>query len=197
MAKRRKKNAGGHRHRRARARSRNPRRIYVARKSHRNRRARRSRNPLFGGTGSKHMLEMVGGGLLGMAGTKFLPTLAPASLTGLGGSTFGPIILSGASAFVMKFLAGMVKKGGSFQDAVFFGGLIQTGSVTLNALFPSLASQFGLGALMDGHFVVPQNPLRRRLAAPGMVAPPASSSVVAPTARINMNGLGRAFSPAF
>jgi hypothetical protein len=142
------------------------------------------------------MLELVGGGMVGMAGTKFLPTLAPASLTALGGSTIGPIVLSGAAAYLMKLLAGFVKKG-VFQDAVFFGGLIQTGSTALNAFVPSLASQFGLsglGAIVPGYFPVPQNPLRRLGAGS---APSTAVSSVSPTARVNANGLGRAFNSAF
>lgn len=192
MARKRKQNTSHH-HRVTRTRSRNRKRVYVSARRRNGR--RRSRNPItiFGQGGSKSALEMIGGGLLGMAGTKFLPTLAPSSISGLGGSTFGPVLLSGASAFLMKMLAGFVKKG-AFQDAVFFGGLIQTGSTALNAFFPSLATQFGLGAIMPARFVVPQNPIRAYLQATGGGS---SGPVAGPNARIGVSGLARGFGNAF
>ena len=85
-----------------RARSRNPKRVTRARRRNTTRRryAVRRRNPmtLFGGSGAKHTVEIVGGVLAGMAGTKFVPTLIPTSLSSMGGTTIGPVLWSGVSA---------------------------------------------------------------------------------------------------
>lgn len=195
MAKRKRKVNRSHHHR-VRARSRNPKRVTRRRRNPVSRRrisVRRRSNPmsLFGGSGAKHTVEVVGGVLAGMAGTKFVPTMLPASLSAMGGSTFGPVLVSGVSAYALKKLAEMVKKG-AFSDAVFLGGLAQTGSMLLNSLVPSVWGQFGisgLGAFMPGRFPVPQNPI---LAGAGT-----STAIGAPNARIGVSGLGRAFQAAF
>jgi len=103
---------------------------------------------------------MVGGGLIGVAATKFLPTLLPAStLTGLG--SFGGVLLTGAGAFVASWI--FKKFMPSMADAVLFGGLMQTASVLLTAFAPaSLAQRLalsGMGDIIPGNFVVPQNPI--------------------------------------
>lgn len=129
---------------------------------------------------------MIAGGLVGMAATKFLPTLVPVGITG--SSNIVRVVLSAAAAYVASMIAGKVP-GVDKQtaNAVFFGGLIQTGSVALNAFLPSIGKQFGLagmGELTPGNFLVPQNPLRR------VIAP-------ATAGRVNMSGIDRAFGRAF
>ena len=132
----------------------------------RSRRHSYRRNPaIFGQTGGKNLLMMVGGGLVGVAATKFLPTLLPASLTSsLGSSPIIGVLLTGAGAFVASWLARKVSP--SFGDAVLFGGLMQAGSVALTAFAPSsLSSQLalsGLGDIIPGNYVVPQNPITSR-----------------------------------
>ena len=195
MARKKRKNSG-HKHHTVRARSRNPKRVTARRRNTSPRRyhVRRSRNPLslFGGSGAKNTVEIVGGVLAGMAGTKFVPTMLPTSISAMGGSTIGPVVVSGVTAYVLKKVAEMIKKG-PFADAVFLGGLAQTGSVLLNALVPSIWGQFGVSgmrALVPGRFPVPQNPVTAGMAA-------TSSSVGAGTARIGVSGIGRAFGAAF
>ena len=137
------------------------RRRVNARRRHMNRR----RNPaLFGRSGGKDLLMMVGGGLVGVAATKFLPTLLPSSITaGLGGGSIMSLLLTGAGAFAAGWLARRFV-GGAFGDAVLFGGLMQTGSMALTAFAPPALAQrlalSGLGEIVPGSFVVPQNPIK-------------------------------------
>lgn len=159
----------------------------VARHSHRRRRMNvhhkrrhhtmRRRNPaLFGRSGGKDLLMMVGGGLVGVAATKFLPTLLPSSITsGLGGGPIMSLIITGAGAFAAGWLARRFV-GGAFGDAVLFGGLMQAGSAALTAFAPAALAQrlalSGIGDIVPGSFVVPQNPIKDYRAP----APPAANS---------------------
>lgn len=130
------------------------------------------------------MAKAVAGGLVGVAAAKFIPTLLPAQFVG---SNLMRTLATGASAFAAGMLAKRVG-GNPFGDAVLFGGLMQTGSVALNAFLPGIARTLGIagmGDLVDGRFVVPENPLLR---AP-MAVPAANANA--------MSGLGRAFKPAF
>jgi hypothetical protein len=140
-----------------RSRSRNRRRM----NSHR----RRRHNPsLFGKSGMKDMLLMIGGGLVGVAATKYLPTLIPTSmLTSLGSSSLVSVAITGAGAFVAGWLAGKISK--EFGEAVLFGGLMQTGSALLNAFAPaSVSGALALSGVGDivptGMFPVPNNQFR-------------------------------------
>lgn len=129
---------------------------------------------------------MVLGGLVGVTAAKLIPGLLPASLMG---SPIMRIVVSGASAWA----AGMVgaKVSGPFGNAVLFGGLMQTGSLALNAFVPSIGGQIGLrglGDIVPGYFPVPQNP----------IYPGNSPMIAAPTtARTGANGIGRAWGPAW
>jgi hypothetical protein len=133
---------------------------------------------------------MVLGGLIGVTAAKIIPGMLPASLLG---SPIMRIVVSGASAWA----AGMVgsKVSGPFGNAVLFGGLMQTGSLALNAFIPSIGGQIGLrgmgglGDIVPGYFPVPQNPIY-----PG--TPPMLASAPT-TARTTMNGLSRAWGPAW
>jgi hypothetical protein len=135
-------------------------------------------------------LTLIGGGLLGVAAAKFLPTLVPDTLQ-MGGSAVARVVITGASAWIASMVAGKIPGAGhQFADAVFFGGLMQTGSVALNSLLPGFkiggvpVALSGMGELMPGQFSVPQNPLRSLPAAPAQ-------------ARVQMNGLQRAYGVAF
>jgi hypothetical protein len=131
-------------------------------------------------------VEMIIGGLVGVTAAKILPTYIPAQFLG---SPIMRILATGASAYVASMLFGKIRPG--MADAVMFGGLMQTGSVALNTFLPSIGGQIGLaggrgmGDLVEGHFVVPQNPLRY------MPAPAPAQ------ARVNMNGLARVYGQAF
>lgn len=175
-------------YRRRRTRRSNPvavvhrRRRYTRRRRSSNARhrhySRRRRNPtLFGRSGAKDMLMMVGGGLIGVAATKYLPTLIPASmLTSLGSSSLISVAVTGAGAFVAGWLASKVSK--EFGEAVLFGGLMQTGSALLNAFAPpSVAGALALSGVGDiiptGAFPVPNNQFRSYVPPP----PPGSKGV--------------------
>ena len=137
---------------------------------HRRRHHMRRRNPaIFGRSSGKDLLVMVGGGLVGVAATKYLPTLLPTSITsGMGGGSMMSVLISGAGAFAASWIARMVGgktgAGGEFADAVLFGGLMQTGSLLLTAFAPAALSQklalSGVGDIVPGMFVVPQNPIK-------------------------------------
>lgn len=138
---------------------------------------RRRHNPqLFGKSGMKDMLLMVGGGLVGVAATKYLPTLIPASmLTSLGSSSLVSVAVTGAGAFVAGWLAGKISK--EFGEAVLFGGLMQAGSALLNAFAPpSVSGALALSGVGDivptGMFPVPNNQFRSYVPP----APPASAN---------------------
>ena len=107
---------------------------------------------------------MVGGGLVGVAATKYLPTLLPSGITsGLGGGPIMSLLITGAGAFAAGWLARRFV-GGAFGDAVLFGGLMQTGSMALTAFAPAALSQrlalSGMGDIVPGMYVVPQNPIK-------------------------------------
>jgi hypothetical protein len=162
----------------------------VARRNPARRRTiRRRRNPdVFGARPlSGAGMKLIAGGLVGVAAAKFLPRLIPGNILSTMGN-FGGVVATGVSAYVAGLAAGKFM-GPAVGQAVLFGGLMQTGSVILNMVLPGI--QFGgvplaLGELMPGSFVVPQNPLR--LPAP----PPAPAN-----ARVNLNGLSRAFGNAY
>lgn len=151
---------------------------------------RRRRNPvnLFGSTGSKDVLSMIGGGLVGVAAAKFIPKTVAGSLGSLtsGMGQYGGLVLTGVSAWLAGWAASKFVSE-KFGSAVLFGGLMQTGSVAINLFVPGFAVggvPLALGELVPGQFVVPQNPLR-------LPAAPA------PAPRVNMNGLSRVYGTAF
>jgi hypothetical protein len=175
------------RRRRAVANPRRRRRYSVVR---RNRRRRSRRNPsLFGHSiTSTQGIKLIGGGIAGVIASKFIPTMLPVSMLGsLGSSAIGRVVITGISAVAAGWAAGKVDP--LFGEGVLFGGLMQTVSVAFNAFLPSLYSSLGvgLGDLLPGQFVVPQNPIRAAIPPP---APPAN-------ARVTMNGLARAYGAAF
>ena len=187
-----------------RRRTRNPKRVYVMnprrrrntrRRRHNTRRhySRRRRNPtLFGRTSPKDMLTMIGGGLVGVTATKLVAGYASSALSStlssIGSGGFISVVVSGVSAFIAGWAAGKVNK--EFGDAVLFGGLMQTGSVAINAFLPSsISGQFSLGDLVNGNFVVPQNPIRAAQMA-GMAAAAAAAAPI-------KSGMGAAYPPAY
>ena len=164
------------------------------------RHSRRSRNPIpqIGGSQifSKSGAKLIGGGLVGVAAVKFIPTLLPTSITSaMGNGALISIAVAGASAVAAGWLADKVDP--KFGEGVLFGGLMMTGSVALNAFLPGLAvagvplGLSGMGELIPGTFVVPQNPIRAAIAPP---APPAAQGA---HARVTTNGLSRAFGTAY
>ena len=149
------------------------------------------KNPALFGAPTKpaEVAVMIAGGLLGVAGTKLGVTFLPANLIT---SNFAKVIASIAIAFAAGFIAKKAVPGGNFGDAVLFGGLMQAGSVTLNAFVPSIGAQLGLGEFVQANYTVPENPFVRRarqMAAAGSTAP---TLATVPTPGVS--GYGR---PAF
>ena len=100
---------------------------------------------------------MIGGGLIGVTITKMIPRYIPAQLTSaLPAGGFMTVIISGLSAWLGGWLIGMMDR--ELGEAAMFGGFMQTGSVALNAFLPQIGGTFSLGDLVNGSFVVPQNP---------------------------------------
>lgn len=130
------------------------------------------------------MAQAVLGGLIGVAAAKFIPTAIPN--VGLGQGNVVRVLMTGVSAFLAGYAAEKaVDK--TFGSAVLFGGLMQTGSVALNAFLPTVGAQLGLsggrrrgqGDLVNTRgLVVPYNPVQ---------SPP----------RIEMDGFTRAFGNAY
>lgn len=143
---------------------------------------RRRRNPaLFGRSNPKDLVKLVGGGLAGVWATKIAASyLSPmvSSFGSVGG--FMPVLVSGVSAWLLGFAVGKIDK--EIGEAVMFGGFMQAGSIALNSFIPSIGGQISLGDLVNGNFVVPQNPI--------MAGNPMSMS--APAAR-GMSAYGPAY----
>lgn len=182
------------RRRRRAARAANPRRRRrntSYRRRRRNGYSRSRRNPSIGGTIS--MAEKGLGVLIGVAAAKMIPTFIPAQFVT---SPILRIIATGASAYIASIAMGKVRP--SMADAVLWGGFAQTISVALNQFLPSIGSQIGLngfrgmGDLVDGHFVVPQNPIN-------YLAPARSYDGAMPgvAPRVAMSGIDRSFGRAF
>ena len=140
---------------------------------------------------SKNALKLIGGGLLGVMGVKLVPKLIPAGLIPGGGSPYLAVLVTGVSAVLVGWAIGKVDR--ELGDGATFGGLMVAGSQLINAVAPGLAiggvpiaGLSGLGDLMPGSFVVPQNPLR-------LPPPPPQPG----GARVALSGLARAYGNAF
>lgn len=167
----------------------NPRRRRVARRNpaRRTRRYARRNPNIFTGENAK----LVMGGLVGITATKVLAKMIPAGITQMGGQ-FGPLLANAVAAFAVSLAAGKLGLPSKVAEGVTFGGLMIVGSGVINYVAPGLSISGqtfginGLGELMPGSFVVPQNPLR---------LPPAPA--VPTNSRVTVSGLGRAFGTAF
>lgn len=116
----------------------------------------RSRNP-FGMSG-QDLLKTSGGILVGVTVTKMIPKYIPASIvSSVGSGAVMAVVISAASAWIAGFL--LKKVDAKFGEAAMWGGFAQTISVGLNAFLPSVGGTFSLGDLVNGNFVVPQNPI--------------------------------------
>jgi hypothetical protein len=137
-------------------------------------RRRRSNPSLFGQTmSSSAIATAIAGGLLGVTATKVGVSYIPATIIS---SNFGKVIASIAVAFAAGFLAKKAVKAGPFGDAVLFGGLMQAGSVTLNAFVPSIGAKFGLGEFVQATYTVPENPFAQITAGPTLATVPATAA---------------------
>lgn len=150
------------------------------------------RNPsLFGRSmNTTQIAQAILGGLIGVTATKLIPANLPPTLVG---TPIMRIVSSAVTAFASGWVAGRFSQ--PFGDAVMFGGLMQAGSVALNAFIPSVGSQIGLnglGDLVSGGYPVPQNPIMAGRMP--MVALP--DGTYGPNAPVTMSGLSRAFGRA-
>jgi hypothetical protein len=129
---------------------------------------RRRRN-----AGGRDMLTKASGVLAGVAATKFLPGLLPTSITGMtaGMGGFGPVLITGAGAFASYWIFNSIQATkGAFADYALAGGLALTLSRVIDMMLPAnVAAQLslrGMGDIIPGNFVVPQNPVRIPIALP-------------------------------
>lgn len=125
----------------------------------RSHRRRRSHNPMGG-----KVIAMGGGILAGIAATKVVTSLIPSSVASALPTQFAPLILTAAGAAITGFAAHKFMPG-EFGNFIAAGAVAAVGYVLLDALVPSLSSyaQFGvsgIGAIIGGRYVVPQNPIR-------------------------------------
>ena len=123
------------------------------RTSHRRRSVARRRNPAAFGLRGAGMAKAIVAGMAGMAAAKFIPTLIPGQFVQ---GNLMRTVATGASAFVAQMIAKAVVKDPTVSDAVLFGGLIQTGSVALNAFLPAHGSASRLGGHRAGGLVDPR-----------------------------------------
>ncbi len=125
---------------------------------------------------------MAGAGILaGVAVTKLIPKYIPASITStLGSSSIMGVAISGIAAWATGYLLGRVDP--TFGRYAMYGGVAQTISVALSAFLPSVSGPFSLGDLMNGNYVVPQNPIRAGMAYPVAAGPAARGMAAYPSA---------------
>lgn len=152
----------------------------------------RRRNPMIFGqsVSALGMAKIVAAGLAGVAITKAVPNMLPAGM--LPASPFTASLVSLAVAVGAGMLVSSLVKGDPMVGyAVGFGGMMQAGSVMLNAFLPQVGSMIGLqglGDLVPGRFPIPQNPImagsQMMLSAP-MPAGPAHAAA----------GVGAIFNP--
>ena len=159
MAKTKKKSQSRHGRKQGAAHGR--KRNGVQTKGHRSRSKSRMRNP-FGVSGSTNTAKMVLGGLVGVTLAKIVPVMLPGSLTA---SPVMRVLSTGAVAYLSGMLTGKAM-GANLGDAVAFGGYMQTASIALNALVPSIGQQIGLGYLTEGDVRIPYNTVTARGALP-------------------------------
>lgn len=175
----------------------NPRRRMTARRVHH--RSRRRNPQLFGhSVGAFEMAKAIAGGLAGVAITKAVPNMLPA-----GFANSSPT-MNAVTSVVVAVGAGMltkmlVKGDPALADAVLFGGLMQAGSVILNAFLPQVGTYIGLqglgngmGDIIPGRFPVPQNPIMA--AVPGSFNGPMLPAPM-PAAGMHGAGVGAIYNP--
>lgn len=182
--RRRTVNAVTHRRRSRRyTRASNPvMRIHRRRRHNRRMNSRRRysvrRNPsIFGRSSGKDLLAMTGGILTGVFLSNWIPTILPSSISSLGGgSPFVGVLITGAAAVAAGYF-GKRFGGEPFGDAVMLGGLSVAASQLINIFWPLPVSLTGMGDIMRGSFVVPQNPIKAGMPAPVMVMPAPAKGV--------------------
>lgn len=101
--------------------------------------------------------------LVGVTITKMIPRYVPASITSsIGSGGVMAVVISAVSAWITGFALSKVDP--EFGQAAMLGGFAQTISVGLNTFLPSVSGYLSLGDLVNGNFVVPQNPIRAGMA---------------------------------
>lgn len=191
---RRRRRASANPRRRRRRVSANPRRRSYGRR----------RNPqMFGRQmNAFEVTKAIGGGLAGVAITKAVPNMLPASLVSSSPfmTSITSIVVAVGSGMLVKAI---LKNDPIIGDAVMFGGLMQAGSVLLNAFLPSVGTVIGLqglgngmGDLVAGRFPVPMNPIMAGQSA-GMLAAPSvtPSAAHAASQQASAAGVGAIYNP--
>lgn len=116
------------------------------------------------------------GGLVGVTVTKTVPGMLAGAMPTLVGNPLMNIVVSAATAWGAGELASKFV-GPEFGKYVFFGGLMQAGSLALNMFLPSIGSVVGLsgmrgvrGLTPSGDILLPHNMfagMGSRVASPG------------------------------
>lgn len=103
--------------------------------------------------------KYVAGGLIGVTVTKTVLPMLPSVLTG---NNIMRVLSSVAVAFAAGWAAS--KLNSDFGSAVLFGGLMQAGSMALNAFIPPVGRAIGLSGrglreFVPARFTIPENPV--------------------------------------
>ena len=172
-------------------RRRNTKVVVLARKNahrHTRRSNSRRRNPLSigGASGTKGVLELVGGGVAGVALGNAVPGFLPAVLTS------NPLFTAGSIAVVGYFAGMLVGKFASknIGDGVTFGAWMQAASGLISSFAPGL----GLSGFVPASFNEPDNPVwagNQKLLAARAAAMAASAT------KPSMNGVRAAYGDAY
>ena len=160
----RRRSAVARRSHRPRSRKNSTRIIVMGRKRNRARgRSRGKRNPMFFGRSVNvvEMSKLVVGGLVGVAVVKAALPYLPAQATSNNA-------LRTVSSVVIAFASGWLasKINAEFGSAVLFGGLMQAGSVLLNAFVPQVSPYLalqggrGVGQFVPAKFAIPEMPIQ-------------------------------------
>jgi hypothetical protein len=159
----------------------------------------RRRNPtVFGhSVGAFELAKIVAAGLAGVAITKAVPNMIPAGIipaSPFTGSLIAVVVAVAAGAAVNALVKGDPMLG----YAVGFGGLMQAGSVILNAFLPQVGGYIGLqglgngmGDIVAGRFPIPQSPIMAGV--PPMIVAPAAGPGGHPAAALS--GLNAIYNP--
>jgi hypothetical protein len=142
------------------------------------------------------LVKAIAGGLAGVAITKAVPNMLPASVAASSVVT-STLVSLGVAIGAGMLVGSLVKSDPILGYAVGFGGLMQAGSVALNAFLPSVGTYIGLqglgngmGDIVAGRFPIPQNPIMA-----GQLALPAPAVSPAAAHAASSSGVGAIYNP--
>jgi hypothetical protein len=202
IVRRRRRRASASNPRRRRRASSNPRRRSRRMNSRRRSYGRRRNPQMFGRQmNAFEVTKAIGGGLAGVAITKAVPNMLPASLVSSSPfmTSITSIVVAVGSGMLVKAI---LKSDPIIGDAVMFGGLMQAGSVLLNAFLPSVGTVLGLqglgngmGDLVAARFPIPQNPIMAGQSQGMIAAPAVTPSAAHAASSAAAAGVGAIYNP--